>query len=108
MGDRKQEMGAASGKFASLVVLLILMTACSSRVVYEPSNIVAGSADAININTASVDELEKLPYIRTKTAESIIEFRTQNGAFRRVEHLMQIRGVSEKRYSEIRHLIKTE
>ena len=63
---------------------------------------------AININTATVDELEKLPHIGRKTAEAIIQFRTENGPFRRVEHLHLVRGVSEKRFSEIRSMVRTQ
>lgn len=99
-----------SDKYQILVVVLvaIFVGSCSSRVVYEPSNAVAASAPAININTASTDELEKLPHIGRKTAESIIEFRTQHGPFRRRESLMQIRGIGEERYLNLRHLVRTE
>ena len=46
--------------------------------------------------------------IGRKTAESIVEFREANGPFRRVEHLMQIRGISEERFLELRPFIKTK
>ena len=49
-----------------------------------------------------------LPHIGRKTAEAIVEFRTLNGPFRRPENLMQIRGVSETRFAELRPYIKTE
>ncbi|MGB7203376.1 MAG: helix-hairpin-helix domain-containing protein [Pyrinomonadaceae bacterium] len=93
----------------SLMLLLVLtISACSSRVVYEPSQVAVTSPDAININTAIADELEKLPHIGRKTAEAIVEFRTANGPFRRIEHVMLIRGVSEARFKEIRNLIRIE
>jgi competence protein ComEA len=66
------------------------------------------TAVAININTATADEFEKLPHIGRKTAETIVEFREQNGPFRRPESLMQIRGISEKRFLELREFLKTE
>ena len=65
-------------------------------------------AEAININTAGIDELEHLPGIGRKTAEQIIEFRALHGPFRRRESLMQIRGISQQRYINVRHLIRTE
>jgi competence protein ComEA len=86
----------------------MIMTGCSSRVEYYPSNASLSSPNAININTATAAELEKLPHIGTKTAESIVKFRMENGPFRRVEHLMQIRGISETRFDELRNFIKTE
>jgi len=88
--------------FASL-----MFAACSARVEYERPAI-AAQPDAININTASADDLERLPHIGRKTADAIVEFRAENGPFRRVEHLMLIRGVSEKRFLELRPLLRTE
>lgn len=91
------------------VILLIGMTACTSRIVYETSsNVTLASSNAVNINTASADELEKLPHIGRKTAEAIVAYREENGPFRRVEHLMLIKGVSEKRFAELRPLLRTE
>ena len=85
------------------------MFGCSTPVAHDDPPIgTAVTANAISINTATADELEKLPHIGRKTAEAIVEFRTANGPFRRVEHLMQIRGISEERFAELRPLIKTE
>ena len=65
-------------------------------------------SEAININTANESELEKLPHIGETLARRIIEFREQNGPFRRPENLLLVDGISEKRFLEIRPLIKTE
>ena len=86
------------------IVFAIAMAACSARVEYEQPR-VAAVPGSVNINTANVAELERLPGIGRKTAESIVEFREQNGPFRRVEHLMQIRGISEARFLELRPYI---
>ncbi|MEQ1644103.1 MAG: helix-hairpin-helix domain-containing protein [Pyrinomonadaceae bacterium] len=83
------------------------VVACSSRVEYPNANITALTT-AININTASVVDLEKLPGIGRKTADTIIAFRNENGPFRRVEHLMLIRGISEERFTELRPYIRAE
>jgi competence ComEA-like helix-hairpin-helix protein len=92
---------------STLLIATAILSACSSRIVYEPKPIRA-TVNAININTATVEELEKLPYIGRKTAEAVVEFREQNGPFRKPEQLMQIRGVSEERFAELLPLIKTE
>lgn len=65
-------------------------------------------AAAININTANKTELERLPNIGETLARRIVEFREQNGPFRRPENLLLVDGISEKRFQEIRPLIKTE
>jgi competence protein ComEA len=94
-------------KFTLFVV--ICASACTSRQVYvTAANTAPASINAININTASAAELELLPRIGPKTAKKIVEFREQHGPFRKVEHLMQIRGISEKRFVEIRPYIRTE
>jgi competence protein ComEA len=63
---------------------------------------------AININTASASELEKLPHIGAKTAQDIVEHRERFGKFRKPEHLMLVRRISDKRFREIKNLIKAE
>lgn len=97
-------------KIAYLTLLLpVFLFGCSTRQVYQSStNTTPISPSAININTATADELEKLPHIGRKTAEAIIQFRNLNGSFRRPEHLMQIRGISEKRFLEMRQFLRSE
>ncbi len=97
-------------RISILLTLLVLgSVSCSTTVDYPPhQNIAQSGSWAVNINTATVEELEKLPNIGRKMAEAIIEFRTVNGPFRRPEHLMQIRGVSEARFAELRPYIKTD
>lgn len=93
-----------------VAITLSIWTAigCSSRVDYEPAANNISTSAAVNINTATVDELEKLPHIGRKTAEAIVDFRSKNGPFRRPEMIMQIRGISESRFTEIKPYITTE
>lgn len=62
----------------------------------------------ININSASVEQLEMLPRIGTKTAQSIIEFRKQNGPFKKVEDLTGVKGIGEKTIEELKDYIILE
>ena len=62
----------------------------------------------ININTASAAELEKLPQIGERTAREIIEHRAKFGRFRRPEHLMFVRGISDKRFRELKNTVEVE
>src|SRR5437899_7571417 len=61
-----------------------------------------------NINTASVKELEKLPGIGKGLAERIVEHREKYGPFRRPEHLIMVRGISDKRFRALRDSIAVE
>ncbi len=62
----------------------------------------------ININTASANELETLPGIGQGLAARIIEHREKYGPFRRPEHLISVRGISDKRFRALRDLISVE
>ena len=62
----------------------------------------------ININTASVDELEKLPGIGKVLAARIVAHREKYGLFRRAEHLMMVQGISDHKFRAIRDLVTVE
>ena len=65
-------------------------------------------AGRININTASVEELEKLPGIGKALAARIVEHRENYGPFRKPEHLMVVPGISDRKFRSMRHLIVVE
>lgn len=66
------------------------------------------SAPRVNINRASPTELERLPGIGPGLAARIVEHRERHGPFRRPEHLLAVRGISERRFRQLRHLINAE
>jgi competence protein ComEA len=59
----------------------------------------------VNINTASASELETLPRIGPKVAQRIVDFRTKNGNFKKVEEIMKVQGIGEKVFDQIKDLI---
>ena len=68
-----------------------------------PVRSVKGEVPAsVNINTASVKELDALPGIGTKTAALIVEYRQKNGPFKKIEELMNVRGVGEKSFLKLK------
>ena len=75
-----------------------------------PNQIVAENPapKRININTAAAQELEKLPGIGPGFARRIVEHREKYGRFRRPEHLIMVRGLSDKRFRALRELITVE
>jgi competence ComEA-like helix-hairpin-helix protein len=58
-------------------------------------------AKPVDINTASIEQLQQLPGIGPVTAKSILDFRKKSGPFRRAEDLLAIRGISENRFKAI-------
>lgn len=62
----------------------------------------------VNINLASTEELERLPGVGSVLAARIVAHRERHGPFRRAEHLLVVRGVSERRFRELQHLVTAE
>jgi len=60
------------------------------------------STATVNLNTASATDLEGLPGIGAKTAARIVEYRQKNGPFKKVEELMNVRGVGEKNFLKLK------
>src|SRR5437763_14812811 len=56
----------------------------------------------VNLNTASAAQLEALPGIGAKTAARIVEYRQKNGPFKKIEDLMNVRGVGEKNFLKLK------
>jgi competence ComEA-like helix-hairpin-helix protein len=63
------------------------------------------SPQLLNINTSSANVLETLPGIGKGLAERIVDHREKYGPFRRPEHLIIVRGISDRRFRALRDLI---
>ena len=59
----------------------------------------------VNINLASLDELMMLPKIGSTKAAAIIEYRTKKGRFNKIEDIMNVNGIGESLYEEIKAFI---
>lgn len=64
--------------------------------------------ETVNINTADIDELMKLPGIGEVIARRIIDYREKHGSFVNIEEIMKIEDIGEGRFEEIRLLIVTD
>ncbi len=97
-------------KYLTLLTLSFSVINCSSDRPenFQSSQKIRVSENAVNINTATAEELEKLPNVGAKTAAKIIEHREKFGGFRRPEHLLLVAGISDKRFRDMRRMIKTK
>jgi competence protein ComEA len=92
----------------SFVVAACLLCALPSLAVAAQSKSATRSAAkpastvVVNLNTASAGEFEALPGIGAKTAARIVEYRQKNGPFKKIEELMNVRGVGEKNFLKLK------
>ena len=63
------------------------------------------SGELIDLNRASAAELESLPGVGEVTAARIIEYRRENGGFKKIEELMNVRGIGERSFLRLRPLV---
>ena len=59
----------------------------------------------ININTATVQQLQLLPGIGEALAQRIVDYRQTNGMFRSTEELMNVSGIGETKFANIKDFI---
>lgn len=62
-------------------------------------------ANPVNLNTATTGQLQTLPGIGPKKAGAIISYRSKNGPFKRVDDLVQVKGIGPKTLSKLRPLV---
>ena len=65
----------------------------------------ATSSSPVNLNTATQAQLETLPGIGAKAAQRILEYRQKNGNFKKVEDLMNVKGIGEKAFLKLKPLL---
>lgn len=84
-------------RFAAIILSALIFVSCAVRVEYGGADDVAVGG-TLDVNTATADEFERLPGVGRGLAERIVEFRRNNGPFRRREHLLLVPGIGEARY----------
>ena len=105
-----ESIGSSHIRIAAIVLVAVfIMSGCLAEPATPVQQFVEVDPNGtININAATAEDLRRIPGVGESTARKIIEHREEHGPFRRLEDLMQIRGISDKRFRKIRHLIRTE
>jgi len=70
--------------------------------------VVLGDLTPVNLNTASAEELTQLPGIGPELARRVVDYREEHGSFRSVEEIMQVSGIGEKKFKDMKDRITVE
>jgi comEA protein len=102
----QQEVNMTRTKKIFTLLVIVAMTAAS----VVPLGAAEKAAPAVgsklvNINTADAAQLERLPLVGPKMALRILEFRKNNGNFKRTQDLMKVKGIGEKVFARLQPLI---
>jgi len=82
--------------------LVLLGTSASARAQKQPP------PAPLDLNTATLEQLTTLPGVGPVTAKAIVDFRQKSGPFQRVEDLLAIRGITERRLAQLRPYVTVQ
>ncbi len=87
----------------ALCALLIIAGPATATPTQAPAPVAEKAA--LNLNAATLDQLETLPGIGRKVAERILEYRAKSGGFKKIEELMNVKGIGEKSFLKLKPLV---
>ena len=96
-------------RLSCVVAMFVLLAAMSAGAAGQAKSSGAKAAASItspiNINTATAAQLEGLPGIGARTAQAIVDHRQKNGGFKKIEELMNVKGIGEKSFLKLKPMV---
>jgi len=83
-------------------LLAMVFTAGGSLAFAAPAEGQASVQASVNLNQASAEELMTLPGIGLKTAEQIIAYRQNQGAFQTIDQIVMVKGIGNAKFEKIK------
>ena len=90
-------------KITLLLVLILSLAIGPVSLSAQQSGDNPVSAEKVNLNTATTEQLESLPGIGPASAKNIIEYRKKVGKFNRIEEIINIKGIGEKKFLKLKN-----
>jgi len=90
---------------AFLAAVLFAMPSVAAQGKTSKPKATASAAAPVNLNTATAAELQALPGVGASTAKLIIDHRQKTGGFKKVEELMNIKGIGEKSFLKLKPMV---
>ena len=72
----------------------------------NPVSGTAGASQVVDLNTATLEELDALPGVGTVTAQRILDWRAAHGRFTSIDQLRQVSGIGQARLAQLKHLVR--
>lgn len=70
--------------------------------------VTAAPGSKLNLNTATLQELEALPGIGITLAQRILDYRAQHGGFKTIDQILEVKGIGAKLFDDIKELITVQ
>jgi comEA protein len=84
---------------------LALGLAMLALILVQPVNLGAQAVSKVDLNQATIEQLDELPGVGPAIAKRIVDYRQENGPFKRIEDLMNVRGIGEKTFLKLKDRI---
>ena len=95
---------AARLKRATVIAILAAITLAPVALAADPPALTG----VVNVNTASVEELQLLPGIGAARADAVIALRKQRGGFKSVEELTEVKGIGAVGLDRMRPYVRLQ
>ena len=99
-------------RLSLVFVIMVAAFALASAITYAQAQprqtsakAAASASSPVNLNTATAAQLETLPGIGPAASKRILDYRAKNGSFKKIEELMNVKGIGEKSFLKLKPLI---